>query len=205
MARSRGRALSRRHVTSLAHVVSAGDLVTRTPATGIDVEPLHAYVTALENPSYPAAQFEWTSLHSARIKTDLPPNSVVSVQVSWSPGWHAHLNGRALRVFKDGLGFMYLVPRMAGPATISMDYDGGTEMIAARWISLVTLVLLGVLASSRDDFDLSGGIFRIPHRYGNRRRSHWTVLRNFHIDLPRPILNTLDVGYRQTPAIQNHA
>lgn len=130
--------------TSLARVVSPGDLVTRSPATGIDVEPLRAYVTALENPSYPAAPFEWTSLHSARIKTALPPNSVVSVQVSWSPGWHAHWNGRALRVFKDGLGFMYLAPGTVGPTTISMDYDGGTEMIAARWISLVTLVLLGL-------------------------------------------------------------
>ncbi len=130
--------------TSLAHVVAASDLVTRTPATGIDVVPLRAYVTALENPSNPDAPLEWTSLHSATIKTDLQPNSVVSIQISWSPGWHAHLHGRALRVFKDGLGFMYLVPGIAGPATISMDYDGGTEMIAARWISLVTLVLLGV-------------------------------------------------------------
>ncbi len=141
---------------SLAHVVSAGDLVTRTPATGIDVEPLRAYVTALENPSNPAAPLEWTSLHSATIKTNLAPNSVVSVQISWSPGWHAHWNGRALRVFKDGLGFMYLVPGIAGPATISMDYDGGTEMIAARWISLVTLVLLGLACV-------------IPRRFQSRR------------------------------------
>ena len=110
---------------SLAHVMNASDLVARTPVNGIDVGPLRAYVTALEKPSYPAAQFEWTSLHSARIKTDLPPNSVVSVQVSWSAGWHARLNGKALRVFKDGLGFMYLAPDVAGPKAISMDYDGG--------------------------------------------------------------------------------
>ncbi len=142
--------------TSLAHVVPASDLVTRTPATGIDVEPLRAYVTALENPSNPAVQFKWTSLHSAKIQTGLPPNSVVSVQISWSPGWHAHLNGRALRVFKDRLGLIYLAPGMAGPATISMDYDGGTEMIAAHWISLVTLVLLSLACV-------------IPRRFQSRR------------------------------------
>jgi hypothetical protein len=129
---------------SLAHVVAASDLVARTPINGIDVAPLRPYVAALENPQYPAASFEWTSLHSAKIQTDLPPNSVVSIQVSWSAGWHARVNGHALRVLKDGLGFMYIVPSAAGPATISIEYDGGMEMIAARWISGATLVLLGL-------------------------------------------------------------
>jgi hypothetical protein len=128
--------------TSLAHVANASDLVARTPINGIDVEPLRSYVAALENPGYPAALFEWTSQHSARIKTDLPPNGVVSIQISWSAGWHAQMNGQRLRVLRDGLGFMYIVPNAAGPASITIDYDGGIEMLAAHWISLVTLVLL---------------------------------------------------------------
>jgi hypothetical protein len=129
--------------TSLAHIMTASDLVARSPINGIDVDPLRPYDAALENPNYPAAAFDWTTQHSARIKTDLPPNSVVSIQISWSRGWHARMNGRSLPIFKDGLGFMYLVPGTAGPATISIDYDGGIEMIAAHWISLITLVLLG--------------------------------------------------------------
>jgi len=129
---------------SLAHVVAASDLVARTPVNGIDVDPLRPYVAALENPRHPPASFEWTSLHSARIQTDLPPNSVVSVQISWSAGWHARINDRTLPVLKDGLGFLYVVPNSAGPASISIDYDGGIEMLAARWISMVTVVLLGL-------------------------------------------------------------
>jgi hypothetical protein len=129
---------------SLAHVVTLSDLVARTPINGIDIAPLRPYVAALENPRYPAASFEWTSLHSARIQTDLPPDSVVSVQVSWSAGWHAKMNGQPLRVFKDGLGFMYVVPKTTGPTSISIDYDGGAEMTAARWISGATLALLGI-------------------------------------------------------------
>jgi hypothetical protein len=101
--------------TSLAHVMTAGDLVARTPINGIDVDPLRPYDAAIENPSYPAARFEWTSLHSANIKTDLQANSIVSIQISWSRGWHAQVNGRSLPVLKDGLGFMYLVPGTAGP------------------------------------------------------------------------------------------
>jgi hypothetical protein len=129
---------------SLAHVMAASDLVTRTPMSGIDVPPLRPYVAALENLRYPAASFDWTSLHSARIQTDLPPNSVVSVQISWSAGWHAKINGRALPVLKDGLGFMYIVPNTMGPTAISIDYEGGIEMLLARWISRATLALLGL-------------------------------------------------------------
>jgi len=129
---------------SLAHVVTASDLVTRIPINGIDMAPIRPYVAALENPRYPAASFDWTSLHSARIQTDLPLNSVVSVQISWSAGWHAKMNGRVLRVLKDGLGFMYIVPNAVGPAAISIDYDGGIEMLLARWISSITLALLGL-------------------------------------------------------------
>lgn len=129
---------------SLAHVVAPSDLVARTPINGIDVAPLRTYVAALESPRYPSASFDWTSLHSARIQTDLPPNSVVSVQVSWSAGWHAQINGRAAPVLKDGLGFIYIVPRAIGPAAISIYYDGGVEMKVARTISLATVVLLGL-------------------------------------------------------------
>lgn len=129
---------------SLAHVLAAGDLVTRTPVNGIDITPLRPYVAALENPRYPPASFEWTSLHSARIQTNLPANAVISIQVSWSAGWHATMNGRPLRVFKDGLGFMYLVPNATGPLSISIEYDGGAEMITARWVSGVMLAFLGI-------------------------------------------------------------
>jgi hypothetical protein len=129
---------------SLAHVMTATDLVARTPINGIDVDALRPYVAALENPSYPAAPFEWTSQHSARIQTDLSPNSVVSIQISWSRGWHAQMNGRMLRVHKDGVGFLYVVPDATGPASITIDYDGGLEMTIARSISIATLALLGL-------------------------------------------------------------
>lgn len=129
---------------SLAHVIAPGDLVTRTPVNGLDVTQIRPYVTALDDPRYPAAPLEWTSQHSAKIQTNLPPNSAVSVQIAWTAGWHAWINGQSLPVFKDGLGFMYLVPDATGPASITLDYDGGFEMAAARWISGVTVVLLGL-------------------------------------------------------------
>lgn len=133
--------------SSLAHVMAPGDLVARTPINGIDVAPLRPYVAALENPQYPRASFDWTSLHSARIRTDLPANSVVSVQVSWSPGWHAQVNGATVPVLKDGLGFLYIVPGRTGPASISLYYDGGREMQIARVVSWGTWIVLAFTAA----------------------------------------------------------
>ncbi|MGP0072892.1 MAG: hypothetical protein ACLPWF_13285 [Bryobacteraceae bacterium] len=127
---------------SLAHIVAPSDLVARTPIDGIDVAPLRPYVAALENSQYPAASFEWTSRHSAQIQTNLPPNRVVSIQISWSAGWHAQINGASVPLHKDGLGFMYLVPRTIGPASISIYYDGGVEMKIAHAVSIATLALL---------------------------------------------------------------
>jgi hypothetical protein len=130
--------------TPLAHVVSTSDLVATAPVNGIDVAPLRRYVAALENPRSPRASFRWTSLHSASIQTDVPPNSAISVQISWSPGWHAWINGREAPILQDGLGFLYIVPPRDGPVTISIDYDGGAEMLAARWISGITIAMLGL-------------------------------------------------------------
>lgn len=132
--------------SSLAHVMARGDLVSRTPMNGIDVAPLRTYVAALDSPLYPRAAFGWTSLHSARIQADLPPNGVVSVQVSWSAGWHARVNGTTIPVYKDGLGFLYIVPGTTGPTSILITYDGGTEMKLARAICWATWIALPVAA-----------------------------------------------------------
>jgi len=128
---------------SLAHVLAQSDLVARKPGNGIDLAPLRPYVAALEDPQNPRATFHWTSLHSAQIQTNLPPNSVVSIQISWNAGWHARVNGHTVRVLKDGLGFLYIVPGTAGPASILIDYDGGIEGAVTRWACILTLALLG--------------------------------------------------------------
>ena len=128
--------------TSLARVVNRTDLVTRPPANGIDVEPLRGYVAALDNPEMPRADFRWTSGHSAHIVTDLRPDQVVSVQMAWHPGWHATVNGSGHPIKRDAIGLMAIEPAAAGPCTIDLSFDGGTEMRVARWLSALTALIL---------------------------------------------------------------
>lgn len=131
---------------SLARVVPRGSLVARTPVHGGDVDPLRAYVAALEDASMPEARFEWTSAHTARIIANLGAGQVVSWQEAWHAGWHATVAGREIPIARDALGLMTIYPPQSGTATIDLMYDGGVEMRIAHWLSGMTCVILLLLA-----------------------------------------------------------
>jgi len=126
----------------LARLIPRSALVSRAPLNGIDVDPLRPYVAALDNPASARASFDWTSGHSVHIKTDLQKDEVVSIQIAWHGGWHAVLNGSPAPVHRDAIGFMYIDPPTAGPAEIDLIYDGGSEMKIARWLSILTALVL---------------------------------------------------------------
>ena len=129
---------------SLAHVMKREDLAPRTPSGGLDVDPLRPYVAALDNPAYPIAQFHWLAPSRAAITANLERSQIVSVQISYHPGWHARVNGRACSTYRDHLGLLVVEPACDGPCTIELNYDGGTEMWVARILSWIAL-LAGIL------------------------------------------------------------
>jgi hypothetical protein len=125
---------------SLARVVREADLVTAQ----VNLLP---YVAALEDGALPEASFAWLTRHSARIDAVLKPDHVVSVQISHHAGWRAWVNGRAAEVHKDGLGQMWIRPGCEGRCEIELEFDGGREMVVARWLPYLTLAF-GMAASS---------------------------------------------------------
>ena len=127
---------------SLARVIPRNALVSKAPLHGLDVDPLRPYVAALDDLSLPRADFRWTTAHSAEISATLESNQLLSVQMAWHQGWHATANGKPTPVLRDAIGLMYIDPQIGGPSKIEMVYDGGTEMRAARVISLLTALLL---------------------------------------------------------------
>lgn len=134
----------RNRSSSLAHVVPAEAIITRTPINGLDTEELARYVAALDDEALPLAPLTWTNLHTLQIKTEAQPDQAISVQISWHPGWHARANGNAIPITKDGIGLMALHPVCAGPCTVDMFYDGGSEFKATLLLSLMTLIGLAV-------------------------------------------------------------
>ncbi|HEY6392239.1 MAG TPA: hypothetical protein VIX89_13220 [Bryobacteraceae bacterium] len=136
---------------SLAHVVGRGSLVRDPPANGLDVQETRAYVQALENPNYPVADFRWTSRHSAEIRAAFRQDDLLSVQVTYHPGWHALVKGKPRRVFGDGLGQLVIEPNCVGQCGVQLIYDGGLEMLTARIVCWSALAgsLIWIAASWR--------------------------------------------------------
>ena len=116
---------------SLAWVIPRQNLVRDQPIHGRDMAETRVYVQSLTTP----ANFHWTSRHSAEIQATLQPEQLISVQVTFHPGWRAMANGKPCRVSGDGLGQIVLEPHCTGACSVELIYDGGWEMKAAKVVS----------------------------------------------------------------------
>lgn len=126
---------------SLAHVIPESALVRRAPSSFADIAGLERYASAIEDPSLPLAQFEWTGNH-ARVRSQAAPGQTISIQLTYHPGWRAASSGRTIPIHRDGLGLMWL--SCTGACDISLDYNGGVELNLCRWLSYLTAA--GLLA-----------------------------------------------------------
>ena len=130
---------------SLAHVVDESAIVRRAPAGPSDVTAIERYVAALDNASLPPAELQWDGPNRIRIRTSTMPQHVISLQVSYHPGWHANVGGRKLDVRSDALGLMWLQPGVCRPCEVALDYDGGWEFRVCRYASFVAMAGLLVM------------------------------------------------------------
>jgi hypothetical protein len=129
---------------SLAHVMSEGQLVSRTPYNGLDTEQLERFVAALDDPTLPAAQLHWSRLHAVEIETQARRGQVVEVQMSYDPGWKASANGHEAKVREDGLGLISIDPRCDGRCHINLEFMADGEARWARWASGLTIACFGL-------------------------------------------------------------
>jgi hypothetical protein len=129
-----------RRSAGLAHVVRRGDLPARRPVNGIDVEPVRPYVSALEDASRPLATLTWRSRHEAVISARIEKAEILSVQISYHPGWKASVDGRPRRVYGDNLGQLVVEPECDGACTVALEYNGSIESALARLASIGTLL-----------------------------------------------------------------
>jgi len=113
-----------RRSTSLAHVIQPADLAPRPPAGGLDVDPLRPYVAAMDNPAYPLAEMTWYR-HSGIITSRLEKGQILSVQMSFHPGWRASVNGQPRRTYRDNLGQLVIEPDCEGACTVEIRYTQG--------------------------------------------------------------------------------
>ena len=125
---------------SLAHVIPRSALVTRQPAHGLDVNQVRTYVEALE-----PASIAWENPDHARIAARMDSSKILSVQVTYDPGWEAHVGDRKVKTSTDKLGFIVVDPGCAGDCPVDLEFTGGWERKVALVVSLLTVLLLGAM------------------------------------------------------------
>ena len=131
--------------TSLAHVIPASAVVNRRPIHGLDIAPVRPYVAALDDPTLPLAEIAWQNPDHARISAALSRLQVLSVQVTYDPGWRATVSGKSVPVHSDQLGMIIIEPNCAGPCDVDLEFTGGSERTACLVISLLTAIALAAM------------------------------------------------------------
>jgi hypothetical protein len=126
---------------SLAHVIRTGETVP----VSATVYEVYRYAQVIEDPARPAAGFEWLRDGVARIRAELSPAELVSVQVPWFSGWKAWVGGRRIPISADGMGFQVLHPGCQGPCEITLRWTGRPDQIPSAIVSLAALGLLAGL------------------------------------------------------------
>jgi hypothetical protein len=133
---------------SLAHVIPRAAVPTRTPIHGLDIEPVKAYVDALDDPQMPLATFDWLGTSEARIRAEVGAGQLLGVQVSFDPGWVATANGRPAAVRRDAIG-QIVIEGCAGDCEVSLKYTGGSERVATRSASVGSMLVVAWLVWRR--------------------------------------------------------
>jgi hypothetical protein len=132
---------------SLAHVIPREAVSVRQPIHGFDLEPVRAYVTALDDPQLPLAEMRWNGNTHFSVRAAMKRSQVLSVQVNYVPGWTATVAGRTVPVHGDGIGLMVAEPGCEGNCTVELAYGVTTEAWVCRVLSaLVALGLVSIYA-----------------------------------------------------------
>jgi hypothetical protein len=137
---------------SLASVVPRTALVTQMPENGIDTRQLERYVAALENPDQ-RTTWQWHGTAFGAADALVPPGTVLSIPISYHPGWRAQVAGREVPVESDGLGHIVLDPACNGPCTVELTFTGGREWLWSRLASALTLLALAAWAIVHRRYD----------------------------------------------------
>lgn len=120
---------------SLAHVVPTEAIVPRAPENVTDVEPIEAYLAALD--AAIGTEFEWRGTDEATVRAGFEPGQALSVQITFDARWEARCDGRRLETRADGLGQMVVLLVESGPCAIELAYRPTTFY---RWVAVFALL-----------------------------------------------------------------
>jgi hypothetical protein len=119
-------------VRALAHVIPRAAVVARQPRDGSDVEPMRACAAALDDPNLAPADLTWKDPSHGVIHAVMECEQLLSIQVTYSRGWKAHVRDREVPVLSDKLGLIVVEPGCDGDCKIDLSFGATPEMWICR-------------------------------------------------------------------------
>lgn len=137
---------------TLAHVMPREAISVKTPKHGLDLEPVRAYVAALDDARFPEATLTWRGNSQFSVRARMERGQVFSVQETWVPGWKATVNGRSVPLHADGIGLMVAEPGCEGNCAVEFAYGVTPEAWFCRILCGVASLSLIWLSSKKRYF-----------------------------------------------------
>jgi hypothetical protein len=78
------------------------------------------------------------------LSAELKQNQLLSVQVTYHPGWRARVNHAVRRVMKDPVGLLLIAPECEGRCVVDLEYADDAEMRVARiasWTAMAAAIV----------------------------------------------------------------
>jgi hypothetical protein len=139
-----------RRFPGLARVVEKAKVESLRPVQSQeDHENIRAYAQVVEQGPDSPASTAWEGTDVLRLRARLNTGELLSVLVSYDPGWRAYSDGRALRVRRDLLGQM-LIEAPPGNHDIRLVFELPLEYHIGRIASAASgLVVIGLVVAGR--------------------------------------------------------
>jgi hypothetical protein len=133
---------------SLVHLLPEDAIVRTPPIHGLDVDQLARYVDRMDPAGYAHPSLAWTGTQSLTVQGLVPQGHVLSLQISWDPGWHASSSG-PVTITSDALGLMTIHTRCDATCTIHLAYDDPWRTATRISCALGLLCLLAWVGFTR--------------------------------------------------------
>jgi hypothetical protein len=126
---------------SLAHVLRPEEVAKSWQPSY--TEP---YVEIAQSAERSHPRVEWRGMNEIRVEGgSVPEGGGVSVMVSYDEGWQAWQGGRRFPIYRDGLGYMYILLPADAPIDLQLIYRGTTEKAVCATVSAITWLWIAVV------------------------------------------------------------
>lgn len=125
--------------TSQAHALAEGAQTTR------DWTTFMPFVEKLQNERLPGLTLRWEGRNRVLIEGRVLADEGVLAHINYHPGWTAQVGGQEVPLEAEGLGQIWIRPGCDGDCSIELEYGGGFELWAVRWVSLLAGLSMAAL------------------------------------------------------------